>query len=171
MRAWGGGREPLQRHHVALATIRRGSGLEVCRRLKTDPDTAALLAVHVSATATCGSDRLQALEHGADTYLVEPVETEELIATIRALLRLREAETALRERDRLLHAILEHTPVVLFMKATDGHYLLANREYGRLAGRPMAELKGNTYIAKPVEPAELSAVVVQQAEQAQFRNE
>ena len=28
------------------------------------------------------------------------------------------------------------------MKATDGHYLLANREYERLAGRPMAELKG-----------------------------
>ena len=118
------------------------SGLEVCRRLKTDPDTAALLVLHVSATATSGSDRLQALEHGADTYLIEPVETEELIATIRALLRLREAETALRERDRLLQAILEHTPVVLFMKASDGRYLLANREFERLAGRPLADLKG-----------------------------
>ena len=30
------------------------SGLEVCRRLKTDPDTAALLVLHVSATATRG---------------------------------------------------------------------------------------------------------------------
>jgi DNA-binding response OmpR family regulator len=29
----------------------------------------------------------------------------------------------------------------------------------------------NTYIAKPVEPAELSAVVVQLAEQAQFRQD
>ena len=118
------------------------SGLEVCRRLKTDPDTAALLVLHVSATATRGSDRLQALEYGADTYLIEPVETEELIATVRALLRLREAETALRERDRLLQAILEHTPVVLFMKTSDGRYLLANREFERLAGRPLADLKG-----------------------------
>ena len=28
------------------------SGLEVCRRLKSDPDTAAILVLHVSATAT-----------------------------------------------------------------------------------------------------------------------
>jgi DNA-binding response OmpR family regulator len=46
------------------------SGLEVCRRLKTDPETSSVLVLHVSATATRGSDRLQALEHGADTYLV-----------------------------------------------------------------------------------------------------
>ena len=107
------------------------SGLEVCRRLKTDPETVLVLVLHVSATATRGSDRLQALEHGADTYLVEPVETEELIATVRALLRLRAAETALRERERQLQAILEHTPVVLFMKGADGRYLLANQGYER----------------------------------------
>jgi PAS domain S-box-containing protein len=118
------------------------SGLEVCRRLKGDPDTATVLVLHVSATATRGTDRLQALEHGADTYLVEPVESEELVATVRALLRLREAETALRDRDRQLQAILDHTPVILYMKAADGRYLLANREYERLSGRAAADLRG-----------------------------
>ena len=118
------------------------SGIEVCRRLKADPDTAALLVLHVSATATRGSDRLEALESGADTYLVEPVETEELIATVRALIRLHAAETALRERERQLQAILDHTPIVLFMKSADGRYLLANREYERLADRPTGELRG-----------------------------
>ena len=88
--------------------------------------------LHVSATATRRTDRLQALEYGADTYLVEPVETEELIATVRALLRLRAAETALRERDRQFQPILDHTPVILFMKGADGRYLLANREYEQL---------------------------------------
>ena len=118
------------------------SGLEVCRRLKTDPETSSVLVLHVSATATRGSDRLQALEHGADTYLVEPVETEELIATVRALLRLRAAETALRERERQFQAILDHTPVILFMKGADGRYLLANKGYEQLSGRSAAELKG-----------------------------
>ena len=118
------------------------SGLEVCRRLKSDPDTSSLLVLHVSATATTGADRLQALEYGADTYLIEPVETEELIATVRALLRLRAAETALRERERQLQAILDHTPVVLFMKDAGGRYLLANREYEQLTGRSVADLKG-----------------------------
>ena len=118
------------------------SGLEVCRRIKSDPDTSAVLVLHVSATATAGADRLQALEYGADTYLIEPVETEELIATVRALLRLRAAETALRERERQFQAILDHTPVVLFMKDAGGRYLLANREYEQLTGRSVADLKG-----------------------------
>jgi PAS domain S-box-containing protein len=118
------------------------SGLEVCRRIKSDPETAAVLVLHVSATATSGADRLQALEYGADTYLVEPVETEELVATVRALLRLRAAETALRERERQFQAILDHTPVILFMKSADGRYLLANRGYEQLSGRAGADLKG-----------------------------
>jgi PAS domain S-box-containing protein len=118
------------------------SGLEVCRRLKSDPDTSAILVLHVSATATRGADRLQALEYGADTYLVEPVETEELVATVRALLRLRAAETALRERERQFQAILDHTPVILLMKGADGRYLLVNRGYEQLSGRGVADLRG-----------------------------
>ena len=69
------------------------------------------------------------------------MEAEELIATVRALLRVRAAETALRERDRQLHAILDHTPVVLFMKALDGRYLLVNREYERLTGLSREDLR------------------------------
>src|SRR5262245_12424405 len=117
------------------------NGLEVCRRLKSDPSTAAVLVLHLSATATKGSDRVEALERGADLYLVEPVEAEELVATVRALLRLREAETALRARDRQLQAILDHTPVILFMKALTGRYLLANREYEHVCGQTVAELR------------------------------
>jgi PAS domain S-box-containing protein len=70
------------------------------------------------------------------------VETEELIATVRALLRLRAAETALRDRERQFQAILDHTPVILFMKGADGRYLLANKGYEQLSGRSAAELKG-----------------------------
>jgi PAS domain S-box-containing protein len=118
------------------------TGLEVCRRLKADPDTAAVLVLQVSATATHESDRRHALEYGADTYLVEPVEPDELIATVRALLRLREAELGVRERDRQLQAILDHTPVILYLKDTDGRYLLVNREFERVSGRSLAELRG-----------------------------
>jgi PAS domain S-box-containing protein len=139
------------------------SGLEVCRRLKTDPATAAVLVLHVSATATRGSDRLQSLEHGADSYLVEPVEGGELVATVRALLRLREAEAALRERDRQLQAILDHTPVILYMKTADGRYLLANRQYERLVGRPAAELRGRRD-AELFEPALADALAAHEPE-------
>jgi DNA-binding response OmpR family regulator len=62
------------------------SGFEVCRRLKADPPLAAIPVVLMSATFTEAAQRLQALAAGADDYLVEPLESAELIDHIRGLL-------------------------------------------------------------------------------------
>lgn len=67
-------------------------GLEVCRRIKANPVTASTLVLQLSATAIQVPDRVRGLENGADVYLVHPLESLELIATVRALLRLRQAE-------------------------------------------------------------------------------
>lgn len=75
------------------------SGFEVCRQIKTNPATATIPIVHVSATATSGSDKVQGLDGGADAYLVAPVEPQVLIATVNALLRIRKAES---DRDALI---------------------------------------------------------------------
>jgi len=63
------------------------SGFEVCRRIKNDPATAAIPVVQVSATAVEVADRAQGLTQGADAYLVEPTEPDELLATVTAALR------------------------------------------------------------------------------------
>ncbi|GGK97417.1 hypothetical protein GCM10012284_34540 [Mangrovihabitans endophyticus] len=63
------------------------SGFEVCERIKTDPVIGALPVVHVSAHAVDVVDRTQGLNRGADAYLVEPIEPDELIATAQAVLR------------------------------------------------------------------------------------
>jgi serine phosphatase RsbU (regulator of sigma subunit)/CheY-like chemotaxis protein/anti-sigma regulatory factor (Ser/Thr protein kinase) len=63
------------------------SGMEVCERIKGTPRTAALPILHLSGTAIGAADRNEGLRRGADAYLVEPVESDELIATINALLR------------------------------------------------------------------------------------
>ncbi|AEI62674.1 sensor histidine kinase [Corallococcus macrosporus] len=68
------------------------SGLEVCRRLKEAPRTYGVLVLHLSAQAVGPGDRALGLEHGADGYLVAPVDPEELVAQVHALLRLRQAE-------------------------------------------------------------------------------
>lgn len=83
------------------------SGLEVCRILKSDSETAHVMILQISATHVTDADRIQGLEGGADGYLTEPVEAEELLATVKSLLRLytREEENRrlldqLREADR-----------------------------------------------------------------------
>jgi CheY-like chemotaxis protein len=63
------------------------SGFEVCERIKTDPQYGVPPVIHVSAHAVDVVDRTQGLNRGADAYLVEPIEPDELIATAQAVLR------------------------------------------------------------------------------------
>jgi signal transduction histidine kinase len=72
------------------------SGFEVARRLRsaeTGPPTLQIL--QISGTSVASVDRVKGLEHGADVYLTEPVDAGVLVATVRALLRVRRAETDL----------------------------------------------------------------------------
>jgi signal transduction histidine kinase len=70
------------------------NGIEVCRRIKQAHPGIAVL--QTSAAITTSQDRALALDGGADGFLVEPMEPEELIATAKALLRMRGAEQELR---------------------------------------------------------------------------
>jgi len=62
------------------------SGLEVCRTLRADPETARLPIIMVTARAQ-ESDRVLGLESGADDYITKPFSTRELAARVAALLR------------------------------------------------------------------------------------
>ncbi|MEO7859976.1 MAG: PAS domain S-box protein [Nitrospirales bacterium] len=70
------------------------NGLEVCRKIKRDPATQHVMVLQASGVKGSAMDRAAGLDGGADAYLVEPIEPVELLATVRALLRLadREAE-------------------------------------------------------------------------------
>lgn len=63
------------------------SGIEVCRRLRAAPATAELSVVHVSAVAVEPADRTRGLTEGADAYLVDPIDPQELVATVATMLR------------------------------------------------------------------------------------
>ncbi len=64
-------------------------GFEVATMLKSDPATATIPIIMLSANEGRGS-RLIGLESGAEDYLSKPVDGAELIAKIRNLLLLRE---------------------------------------------------------------------------------
>ncbi len=75
------------------------SGYEVCQQLKANPTTKALPVLLISGSFVEGRDKAQGLENGADGYLIKPVDPVELMAHIKALLRMRKAES---EREQLL---------------------------------------------------------------------
>jgi two-component system phosphate regulon response regulator PhoB len=62
------------------------SGIELCRRLRTRPQTQALPIIMLTARGE-ESERVRGLATGADDYIVKPFSVPELLARIRALLR------------------------------------------------------------------------------------
>jgi signal transduction histidine kinase len=68
------------------------SGIDVCRAIKGNAATQSVIVLQISASAISAPQATEALNSGADTYLVEPVDADVLVATVRALLRLRTAE-------------------------------------------------------------------------------
>ncbi|WP_302610195.1 winged helix-turn-helix domain-containing protein [uncultured Mitsuokella sp.] len=61
-------------------------GLEVCRRLKSSPQTNGIPIIMLTAKAE-EIDRVLGLEMGADDYVVKPFSMRELIARVKAVLR------------------------------------------------------------------------------------
>lgn len=75
------------------------SGFDIVRKLRTDPGTALLPVIHVSAASIQTGDIITGLDAGADAYLIHPVDPDVLLATLRTLLRVRDTENALRESE------------------------------------------------------------------------
>lgn len=127
------------------------SGFDVCRQIKTNPATASILIVQISACLTKGSDKIKGLEGGADGYLTSPVEPPLLVATIKSLLRVRDT-------DGLRNPLTQHWQAA-FDAVVDGIALLdleggilrcnaaceyfLNKASGGLAGQNLRQLLFN----------------------------
>jgi two-component system, sensor histidine kinase len=97
-------------HDVAIIDIKLPDmfGWDLCKRIKGNPETVGVKVLELSATLATAEDRARGLELGADCYLVHPVELVELIAALRALIRLRSAERDRMRAQELLIATLGH---------------------------------------------------------------
>ncbi len=78
------------------------TGFEVCKQIRKDPKIFGTTVVHISATNVQSHHQVEGLDCGADSYLVEPVDPAVLVATVKAFLRARQAEEALRRSNEEL---------------------------------------------------------------------
>jgi len=78
------------------------NGLDVCRQIKAGAHQGGSFVVVLSAFQTRPDDHADGLEAGADGYITRPIANRELLARIQAMLRLKRAEDALRERTHQL---------------------------------------------------------------------
>ena len=90
--------DAVQRHHPDVVLLDVGmphlDGLEVCRRLKSDPATRLTPVVLVTGLSDM-SDRIKGIEAGADEFLSKPVHPHELRARVASLSRMKHLIDAL----------------------------------------------------------------------------
>ncbi|MES2741957.1 MAG: response regulator [Pseudomonadota bacterium] len=118
------------------------NGIEVCRRIKADPATGSILVLQTSAALTGRDDKIRGLEGGADNYLAAPIEADELIANVNALLRLRQTQSDLRNSEERFRQLTDNIEDVFWMFALDGGALLyVSVAYDLIWGRARAALE------------------------------
>lgn len=87
------------------------SGLELCRRLRREPETRRTPIIMLTAKVT-ESDKITGLEMGADDYIVKPFSVKEVVARVRAVLRRSDTAAIPRYEDEKLSIDFEDMRVV-----------------------------------------------------------
>jgi len=80
------------------------NGFEVCARIKADSETCLTPVILVTALSA-KEDRVVGITAGADDFLTRPVDTSELLARVRSLLRLKRHTDELEKAETVLFAL------------------------------------------------------------------
>ena len=75
-------------------------GYQVCRRLRDDPATRMLPVVMITASGE--HEKVNAIEAGADDFIVKPINQAELLARVRSLLRIKQYHDTIQVQAREL---------------------------------------------------------------------
>jgi PAS domain S-box-containing protein len=111
------------------------SGFEVCRRIKSHPATTRIPVLHMSGVFVRSEDKTHGLEEGADAYLIKPAEPGEVLATVKALLRVRQAEEAARAAAREWQTTFDALGDAVCLLDAAGNVLRCNGAMGDLLRR------------------------------------
>jgi PAS domain S-box-containing protein len=118
------------------------NGIEVCRQIKSDNTTCTVLVLQTSAALTGRDDKIRGLEGGADNYLAAPIEADELIANVNALLRLQRTQAELRNSEERFRQLTDNIEDVFWMFSLYTNELLyVSKAYQTLWGRPPEQLQ------------------------------
>ncbi|MGG7604254.1 ATP-binding response regulator [Massilia sp. BKSP1R2A-1] len=118
------------------------NGIEVCRRIKSNPDSSMVLVLQTSAALTGRADKIRGLEGGADNYLAAPIEADELIANVNALLRMHQTQVQLRDSEERFRQITDNIDDVFWMfSVPEGSLVYVSPAYADIWGRSVDSLR------------------------------
>jgi signal transduction histidine kinase len=117
-------------------------GYEVCRRIKANASTNQILVLQLSAAFLSDESKIHALESGADSFLTQPVEPNVLIATVRSLVRLHNAELNNRRLGEQWQSTFDGLAEGVALVDPSGMIQRSNRALTKILNRPYADIEG-----------------------------
>jgi PAS domain S-box-containing protein len=149
----GTGEEALQqvRRHPDLVVLDVNlpdvDGFEVCRRIKSDPATASIPVLYLSAAYRGPEHRVQGLDLGADGYLTQPVDPRELVATVNALLRAHHVRDAVRRSEERFRSLMTATSDILWTATPAGELREEQPDWSEFTGQAPEEYRGRGWLS------------------------
>jgi two-component system NtrC family sensor kinase len=122
-------------------------GYEVCRRLKSNPSTSHIPILQLSAAFMDNESRVYALESGADAYLTQPVEPNVLLATLKSLIKVHEAEALAKLSAKQWQATFDALSEGVAVLDEAGYIQRCNRAMTNLLGLPHSEIENKLLVA------------------------
>jgi len=110
------------------------SGFDVCRQIKRNPQTSQISVLQISASMISNENKAKALEAGADGYLIHPIDSAVLVATVRSLLRLRAAEAVARQSAQEWQAAFDALSEGLAVVTADRRLVRWNAAFAAICG-------------------------------------
>ena len=110
-------------------------GYTLCQELKKDAKTESIPVIFISASDDTLS-KIKAFEVGGMDYINKPFNATEVLARISNHLQLsilqKHTQDSLATSQHILHAVMDNSPAIIYIKGLDGRYLMVNQEFERV---------------------------------------
>lgn len=138
-------------------------GFETCRVLKQGTATRHIPVIFLTAQQGDAASRIRGLEIGGDAFLTKPVDSAELTAQVRAMVRIKRAEDALRtekltleravddrtralrESEERFRVLFENAPVGYQSLDAEGRFVVVNEAWLAILGYSSEEVLGQWF--------------------------
>ncbi|MEP7289330.1 MAG: response regulator [Chloroflexota bacterium] len=119
------------------------NGIEVCQQLRAVESEPRSLVIMV--TAVDAEDYItQAFEAGADDYITKPIRWPVLKHRLHRLIATRKAEQNVLQERNQLRTLIDNLPDYIFIKDTEGRFLVSNLAHARSVQTTVDKLVGKT---------------------------
>jgi len=126
-------------------------GFQTCQKIKSDIKTKHIPLIIISGIITKAESKIKALELGADAFLSKPIGAAELIAQIKAMIRIKISEDKLRdetirvEEEKKYKDLLDNINCFICTHDLEGEILSVNTAAENLLGYPKEEIIGKNF--------------------------